>query len=128
MSTQKPKRINKHGCYSVSNKDLRIKDKHGKTMKGEHDVFVMTRILKNGFVIVKTITSLENIKKDGSREFHNSALKDVRNGKVIPIPCKQIGSNKLSGVNRQPIKVHKSKLRVANNRFKYPIKYDGLIK
>lgn len=128
MSQQKAKRIRKHGCYSASNVDLRIKDKSGKLMKGEHDVFVMTRASKKGFVKVKTVTSLENIKKDGTREFHNSALNDVRNGKIIPIPSKQLNSNKLSGINRQSIWIHKSKLRVANNKFKYPSRYDNLIK
>ena len=128
MSNQKPKRIVKHGCYSATNKDLGIRDKHGKLMKGEHVVFVMKNASEKGFVIVKTISSLENIKKDGVREFHNSALSDVRSGKIIPIPSKDINSKKLSGINRRGIKIHKSKLHVSNNGFKYPIKYDELIK
>lgn len=65
----------KHGCYSASNKDLKIRDQQGRLMKGEHDVFVTSNVAKNGFVIVKTITSLENNKTGG---FHNSALADVK--------------------------------------------------
>lgn len=124
MSKMKPKRIVKHGCYSASNRDLRIHDKHGKLMNGEHDVFVMTKASKNGFVKVKTITSLEN-NKTGT--FHESALKDVKKGKIIPIPDRIIKSTKLSGVNRKPIWIHKNKLFKANRGFKYPADYNGII-
>lgn len=127
MSKEKPKRINVHGCYSVSNIDLGIKDKKGNLMKGEHDVFVMTKPDINGYVVVYTITSLENVKKDGSREFHNTALLDVKNGIIIPIPDKEIGSKKLSGINKRPIIVHISKLFKPNNKFVFPIKYASLL-
>lgn len=127
MSKIKPKRIVKHGCYSVSNKDLKIRDKKGNLMNGEHDVFVVTKASKEGFVKVKTITSLENVKKDGTREFHNSALQDVKSGRIIPIPDKQINSQKLSGVSKKGIWIHKSKLFKKNRNFKFPKKYKSII-
>ena len=127
MSKEKPKRIVKHGCYSASNADLGIRDRYGKLMKGEHDVFVMSRINKNGFVKVKTITSLENVRQSGKRTFHESALGDVRKGIVIPIPIKKMNSFKLSGVHRKPIKIHKTKLFMSKKRYKYPSDYDSLI-
>ncbi|MBR2506654.1 MAG: hypothetical protein IKB70_07035 [Bacilli bacterium] len=127
MSKIKPKRIVKHGCYSASNKDLKIKDRAGKPMKGEHDVFVVSKSSKKGYVKVKTITSLENVKKDGTSEFHNSALSDVKSGKIIPIPDKQINSQKLSGIYKKGIWIHKSKLFKSNRNFKFPKKYKSLI-
>lgn len=41
MNKEKPKRIVLHGCYSVKNSDLGIRDRKGKLMNGEHDVFVV---------------------------------------------------------------------------------------
>ena len=127
MSKTKAKRIVKHGCYSVSNKDLKIKDKKSNYMNGEHDVFIM-KILKKGYVIVKVITSLENIKSNGERTFHGQSLNAVREGKIIPIPAKKLNSNKLSGINQKRIKLHKSKLFKPNRNFKYPRDYDSIIK
>ncbi|MBQ6921336.1 MAG: hypothetical protein IJQ72_05545 [Bacilli bacterium] len=127
MSKQKPKRIIKYGCYSASNKDLKIKDREGNLMNGEHDVFVVTKSSNKGFVKVKTITSLENIRKDGTHHFHESALEDVKSGKIIPIPNNQINSKKLSGINRKGIWIKKSKLFVQNNKFKFPKKYKNII-
>ncbi len=124
MSNQKPVVIKKHGCYSASNKDLKIRDQQGRLMKGEHDVFVTSNVAKNGFVIVKTITSLENNKTGG---FHNTALADVKKGLIIPIPDKEINSKKLSGIVKKGIKIHKSKLYKQNHNFKYPKKYESLI-
>ena len=127
MSKEKPKRIVKHGCYSATNADLGIRDKNGMLMPGEHDVFVMTTPDCNGFVIVKTVTSLENIKKDGTRSFHLSALNNVKSGLIVPIPDKELGTDKLSGIHRKPIKIHQSLLFKPKNKYKYPIKYDNLI-
>ena len=61
MSIDKPKRIVKHGCYTVSNRDLRIRDRNGRLMNGNHEVFVVSKSSKKGFVKVKTITSVENV-------------------------------------------------------------------
>lgn len=106
----KPKRIVFHGCYSAKNEDLGIRDKNGSLMKGMHDVFVVSKCTKDGFVMVKTVTSLENVKKDGSSSFHESALNDIKKGRIIPIPLKTLNSKKLSGVNTKGIWIHKSKL------------------
>ena len=127
MSKEKPKRIVLHGCYSASNADLGIKDKNGILMKGEHDVFVMTKSDKNGFVKVKTITSLENVKSNGTKSFHENALDDVKNGIIIPIPIKEMNAPKLSGVNRKPFWIHKNKLYKPNRGFKYPTAYSTLL-
>lgn len=127
MSKIKPKRIVKHGCYSASNKDLRIKDRNGKLMGGEHDVFVVSKPSAKGFVKVKTITSLENVRKDGTSKFHDSALSDVKSGKIIPIPDKQINSKKLSGIYKKGIWIHKSKLFKKNHNLKFPKKYKTII-
>ena len=127
MSKEKPKRIVKHGCYSALNADLGIRDRYGKLMKGEHDVFVIKNADRDGFVIVKTITSLENIKKDGAISFHLSALNNVKKGLIIPIPDKEIGANKLSGIHRKPIRIHKRLLFKSKNKYKYPKDYDNLI-
>ncbi len=127
MSKIKPKRIVKYGCYSASNFDLRIKDRNGKLMNGEHDVFVVSKENKYGFVKVKTITSLENIQKDGNSTFHNSALKQVKSGEIIPIPDKEINSRKLSGINTKGIWIHKSKLFGPNNNFIFPKRYKHII-
>ena len=120
----KPKRIVKHGCYSASNKDLGIKDKNGKLMEGKHDVFVVSKASKKGFVKVKTITSLENV---NNGMFHNSALNDVKKGKIIPIPVKLLNSSRLSGINRKPIWIHKSKLNKSKYGFKYPLTYNAVV-
>ena len=128
MSYIKPKRIVLHGCYSASNKDLGIKNRNGELMGGEHDVFAMTRSDNDGYVYVKTITSLENVKKDGSIAFHLSALKAVKVGLIIPIPDKQLNASKLSGVHMKSIKIHKSKLHMPNNQFKYPKRYNSILK
>ena len=127
MEKQKVKLIRVHGCYSALNSDLGIKDRTGKLMNGEHDVFVMGKVNKYGYVKVKTITSLENIKQNGTRTFHEGALEDVRNGIIIPIPLEQMNSLKLSGINRKPIWIHKSKLHKSNNQYKYPSDYNSLI-
>ena len=52
MDKIKPKRIVKHGCYSASNRDLKIKDRNGQLMNGEHDVFVLSKASKTGMVKV----------------------------------------------------------------------------
>ena len=124
MSNIKPKRIVKHGCYSATNHDLKIRDRNGKLMNGEHDVFVVSKSSKKGFVKVKTITSLEN---SNTGTFHRSALKDVKRGKIVPIPDNLIKSKKLSGINRKPIWILKSKLKKANRGFKYPLIYNNVI-
>lgn len=127
MSNEKPKRIVLHGCYSATNEDLGIRDRNGKLMKGEHDVFVVSKSTKDGFVKVKTITSLENVRKDGSSSFHESALEDIKKGIIIPIPIKDLNSAKLSGINLKSIWIHKSKLRKKNHNFKYPKRYISII-
>ena len=66
MNKEKPKRIVLHGCYSAKNSDLGIRDRKGKLMNGEHDVFVVKFSKDKKRVKVKTITSLENVKKDGT--------------------------------------------------------------
>lgn len=128
MSKQKPKRIVKHGCYSASNADLGIRDKKGKLMNGEHDVFVMTKASKKGYVKVKTVTSLESVKKNGERIFYAPALDEVRKGIIIPIPAKKLNSDRLSGINNKGFWIHKSKLFKPNRSFKFPKKYESLIK
>ena len=124
MSNIKPKRIVLHGCYSASNRDLKIKDRDGNYMKGCHDVFVMCKPNKKGFVKVKTITSLENA---NSKTFHNSALLDVKNGIIIPIPDKLINATRLSGVNMESITIHVSKLHNSKRNFKYPAIYNDIL-
>ena len=120
----KPKRIVIHGCYSASNHDLRIKDKYGRFMKGSHDVFVISKSSKNGFVKVKTITSLEN---ENSDTYKQSTLSNVKKGRIIPIPNNELKSNKLSGIHLKPILIHKSKLFKSKHNFKYPSRYNSLI-
>ena len=124
MSNIKPKRIVLHGCYSATNIDLKIKDRKGNYMKGEHDVFVLTKADKKGFVKVKTITSIENA---NTGTYQYSSMNNVKTGHIIPIPIKELNSERLCGIHRKPIWIHKSKLYKPNNKFKYPINYDFLI-
>ena len=128
MNNRNNIKIKKYRCYSAKNRDLGIRDRNGMLMNGEHDVFVLTRVKRNGFVKVKTITSLENIKNTGERTFHQGSLEGVRNGTIIPIPPLAINSTKLSGINRKPIWIHKSKLKAPNRHFIYPRRYHSLIK
>lgn len=120
----KPKRIVKHGCYSASNKDLGIKDRNGKLMEGSHDVFVVSKASRKGFVKVKTITSLEN-KNTGTIQYNS--LLNIKNGRIVAIPDKELNSDRLSGVHRKPVWIHKSKLFKSKFGFKYPRKYNSLI-
>lgn len=94
MNKEKPKRIVIHGCYSALNSDLGIRDKKGKIMKGEHDVFVIAKASKRGYVIVKTITSIEN---SNTGTFQQKSIEFVKIGRIIPIPIKDINSKKLCG-------------------------------
>ena len=124
MCNNKPKRIVKHGCYSASNSDLGICDRSGNLMKGEHDVFVISKIDLKGYVKVKTITSLEN---DNTGTIQKSGLMNIKKGIIIPIPDKELNSNKLSGIHCKSILIHKSKLFKPNHNFKYPSKYKSII-
>ena len=54
-------------------------------------------------------------------------MNNVKNGRVVPIPLKDMNSRKLSGVHRKPIWIHKSKLFKSKKGFKYPLKYNSLI-
>lgn len=76
---------------------------------------------------MKTITSLENVKKDGTRSFHNQSLDAVSNGVVIPIPINILNSPKLSSINVIGFWVNKEVLTKSKHNFKYPIDYDNLI-
>ena len=128
MNKEKPKRIVIHGCYSALNSDLGIRDRKGNLMQGEHDVFVVKISNDGKRVKVKTITSLENIRKDGTRSFHAQSLDAVRNGDIIPIPIKKLNSTKLSGINIKGFWISKSKLRKPKRNFKYPSEYNNIIK
>ena len=124
MNSNKPKRIVLHGCYSASNYDLKIKDHNGNYMKGEHDVFVMSKPDNKGFVKVKTITSIENA---NTETYQYTSMNNVKAGLIIPIPLKELNSERLCGIHRKPICIHKSKLHKSKNNFKYPINYNSLI-
>lgn len=120
----KSKRIVKHGCYRAKNIDLKIRDRKGALMKGEHDVFVLTKASKKGFVKVKTITSIEN---DNTGTYQYGSMENIKRGRVVAIPLKEMNSNKLSGIHRKPIWIHKSKLFKSKNDFKYPLSFDSVI-
>ena len=121
-------RVYKHGFYKATNHDLKIRNRYGKLMAGSHHVVVMSKQSKKGFVKVKTITSLENVKNDGTCSFHDGALKAVKDGEIIPIPLKDFKTDKFNGIYKKPIWIHKSKLMKPERKYKYPKKYHSLIK
>ena len=127
MNKEKPKRIVIHGCYSVSNSDLGIRDRKGRLMNGEHSVFVIKKSKDKKRVKVKTVTSLENISIDGVRSFHRSALDSVRRGEIIVIPNNVLKTNKLSGIHRRGIWISIDALYKSKYPFKFPKEYEAII-
>ena len=73
-----------------------------------HDVIVISVNKRSKKCKVKTITSLER-PINGRMQFINRKLDDVRDGKIIPIPVKDINTHHLSGVNNdvKTIKINK---------------------
>ena len=127
MSIKNDLKIIKFGCYSVKNSDLKIKDRKGKLMDGVHNVFLIKKSKNGEKVKVKTITSLENISKDGKRRFHEGALESVRNGEIIVIPQARIRSKKLSGINRRPIWIKIECLNKPTGNYVFPKEYSSII-
>ena len=120
-------KIKRRGLYSVLNKDLGIKDRQGNPMGGLHNVFVIAISKDKKKVKVKTVTSLEHDKGDGTRVFHAGALDGVRNGEIIPIPASSIGTDRLEGINARGVWVSVSKLRKPTLNLKYPKSHSELI-
>ena len=120
MSCTKPTRIYIYRCYSVKNSILGIKDRKGRPMGGEHNVFVVKKSKSGKKVKVKTITSLENISQDGKRRFHDGALEAVRRGEIIVIPQCFINSKKLSGINRKGIWINRKHLYESKGNYIFP--------
>ena len=121
-------RIVLNNCYLVLNKHLRIKDRNGEVMGGFHHVFVLAKSKDGKKVKVKTITSLENVDKEGKRTFRKRSLDAVRNGEIIVIPTRLLNNDRLSGINQRSIWVDKKYLQSPKIKFKYPKLFNEVIK
>lgn len=91
-----------------------------------HDVIVISVNKRSKKCKVKTITSLER-PINGRMQFINRKLDDVRDGKIIPIPVKDINTHHLSGVNNDVKTIKINKLYLSNTGTKFPRRYKYLI-
>ena len=128
---EKPRKIVMHGCYSASNRDLGIKDKSGRIMNGYHDVFVVSKATKEGFVKVKTITSIESPSKLGEKRKFKNTKKDLvssmYDGTIIVIPNKYLNTPKLSGIYTKGIWISRCKLKDNKYNTRLSKKYRDII-
>lgn len=81
---------------------------------GGHYVYIR-RVRQNGVCDVSTCTSLE----DNRENIKIEKMKQVRNGKIYPIPKKDSNFQKWTGINKNTMRVHKSKIRqIGKKKFK----------
>ena len=111
----------KNKIYRVDANDLGLTN----TQK-PHDVIVISVNKRSKKCKVKTITSLER-PINGRMQFINRNLDDVRDGKIIPIPVKDINTHHLSGVNNDVKTIKINKLYLSNTGTKFPRRYKHLI-
>lgn len=112
--------------YRADNKDLKIYSRNGNYMPGSHDVIVVSVNKRNNTCKVKTITSLER-KYKGEYLFIAKKLPDVRNGKILVVPIKDIHTDHLSGVNHNTKEIKINKLYFTNTKAVFPRRYKHLV-
>ena len=120
--------------YAIKNKIYRA-DAHDLGLTNTtkpHDVIVVAVNKRKRTCKVKTITSLEKtiIDKYGNRKktFMNHKLDDVRDGKILVIPKKEINTHHLSGVHNDVITIKMNKLYLSTTGTKFPRRFKNLIK
>lgn len=81
---------------------------------GGHYVYIR-KVRSNGVCDVSTCTSLE----DASRNIKYSKMTHVRNGEIYPIPKNDANFAKWTGINKNIMRVHKSKIKdIGKKKFK----------
>lgn len=97
-----------------------------------HDVIVVSVNKRRKSCRVKTITSLEQTVTDRNgnsfQAFKTYKLNDVRNGKIIVIPIKDINTHHLSGVHNDAKTIKINKLYLSTSGTKFPRRYRNIIK
>lgn len=115
----------KNKIYRADARDLGLDN----TIK-PHDVIVISVNKRSNKCKVKTITSLEKtIVKNGvsKQVFINNKLDDVRDGKIIVIPQKDINTHHLSGVNNKLLTIKTNKMYFTGSGVKFPRRYKHII-
>lgn len=91
-----------------------------------HDVIVISVNKRRKKCKVKTITSLERM-INGKMRFLHSKLDDLRSGRIIAIPIKDINTNHLSGVNNDILTIKTNKMYLSTTGTKFPRRYKYII-
>lgn len=112
--------------YHADNRDLNIWNENGKIRRGSHDVIVVSVNKRKNTCKVKTITSLER-KYDGKNVFIEKKLPNVRNGKILVIPIKDIHTKHLSGIYHDEKEIKVDKLYKSNSGVVFPRRYKYLV-
>ncbi len=126
--SRKAKRVRLHGCYYVTDKDLKI---HSEV--GGHDVFVVKFSKDHKRVKVKTITSIEkNTLENGNRVFkknkkHINYPEAIHKGQIVVMSKRDLNTARLSGINNKGIWISKNRLMNSKYKLKYPKRYHGII-
>lgn len=108
----------KNRVYRADAKDLCLKN----TNK-PHDIIVISINKRSNKCKVKTI-----VKNGVSKQvFINNKLDDVRDGKIIVIPKKDINTNHLSGVNNKVLTIKTNKMYLNTKGVKFPRRYKYII-
>lgn len=108
----------KNRVYRADAKDLCLKN----TNK-PHDIIVISINKRSNKCKVKTI-----VKNGVSKQvFINNKLDDVRDGKIIVIPKKDINTNHLSGVNKKVLTIKTNKMYLNTKGVKFPRRYKYII-
>lgn len=100
-------RIKTGKIFNVGNMELGFR-----TSKGSHDVVVVRKQPFSGKVLVKTITSLENL-RNGALQPDLKALALAKAGMICPIPVPDLQSSHWSGIFNQKHEVAVNDLRKA---------------
>lgn len=115
----------KNRIYRADAKDLGLTN-----TKKPHDVVVVSVNKRSKRCRVKTITSLERkITSNGSSKnvFINNKLNDVRAGRIIVIPKRDINTHHLSGINNKILTVRTNKLYKSTTGTRFPRRFKHLI-
>ena len=113
--------------YYALDKDLHIDD--GDKGVG-HNIIVTSIDKKRKTARVKTITSLEDYDPRAEKwRFRAKTLNDIKFGRIIVIPKKQMKSARLSGVKHKTIVIPWSAVKdtAPDNPMKFPTRYKKLI-
>ena len=116
-----------NGVYFAFDNHLKV----GNCSSTDGHVVIVTSInKKNNTARVKTVTSLEDYDSRSRRwRYRLGRIDDVKNGNILPIPIREFGTRKFSGVdhNTRTVKLNQLHYKSSTNHTRFPKRYEKLI-